>query len=127
MEIRNQLGYKSILNKSNYKKFTKRNKLYLYKDLICNVFVLTDYKKSIDRYKYIFEFDKRDNVYNIWFLYGMAYYDSIICKSTAERLFKGQNIEAGFICELDNPHYKCGSPMRLYDRNVLEYKMFNQR
>ena len=127
MEIRNQLGYKSILNKSNYKKFTKRNKLYLYKDLICNEFVLTDYKKSIDRYKYIFEFDKRDNVYNIRNQYEIAYNGSIICKSTAERLFKGQNIETGFICEVNNPHYKCGSPMRLYDRNVIEYKMFNQR
>ena len=89
MEIRNQLGYKSILNKSNYKKFTKRNKLYLYKDLICNVFVLTDYKKSIDRYKYIFEFDKRDNVYNIWNQYGMAYHDSIICK----RIIDGATVE----------------------------------
>lgn len=127
MEIRNTLGSKYILNKSNFKKFTKRNKLYLYKDLICNEFVLTDYKKYIDKYRYIFDFDKRDNVYNIRDKYKIAYNGSIICKSTAERLFKGLNIEIAFICEIENPHYKCSTPMRLYDKNVIEYKMFNKR
>ncbi|MBO4851970.1 MAG: hypothetical protein J5529_13885 [Prevotella sp.] len=29
--------------------------------------------------------------------------------------------DIAFVKEVDNPYYKCAAPMRLYDKNVIEY------
>lgn len=49
-------------------------------------------------------------------------YDGYITLGRAKKEYgKDMDIEVGFIKEVDNPHYKCAAPMRLYDKNVLEY------
>lgn len=47
-----------------------------------------------------------------------------ICKTTAYKDYKEYGadiIEKGFVTETDNPYYKKASPMRIYDRDMIEY------
>ena len=49
-------------------------------------------------------------------------YNGYITLGRAKKEYgKDMDIEVGFIKEVDNPYYKCAAPMRLYDKNVLEY------
>lgn len=50
-----------------------------------------------------------------------------ICLSTVKSDY-GKNgiIPTAFVREVDNPHYKCASPMRLYNREVIEYQLAKQ-
>ena len=43
-----------------------------------------------------------------------------ICGSHARSITKNERIlSKAFVCEKDNPYYKCSSPMKLYDKNVI--------
>ena len=47
---------------------------------------------------------------------------SLVCKTTAIKQF-GKEFVSNFeaVLVVDNPYYKCGNPMCLYDINVLKY------
>lgn len=47
---------------------------------------------------------------------------SIICYSRAVSEYGRKNVtDVAFVKGADNPHYKCAAPMKLYDRNVIEF------
>lgn len=49
---------------------------------------------------------------------------NLICYSQAVAEYGKRNvIDKAFAKKVDNPHYKCAAPMRLYDTNVIEYYM----
>lgn len=49
---------------------------------------------------------------------------NLICYSQAVSEYGKRNvIDEAFAKKVDNPHYKCAAPMRLYDANVIEYYM----
>lgn len=49
---------------------------------------------------------------------------SRICFSKAVEAYGKRNvIDEAFLRKVDNPHYKCAAPMRLYDKNVIEYHL----
>ena len=50
----------------------------------------------------------------------------LMCYSKAVSEYgKGHVVDEAFIKKVDNPHYKCAAPMKLYDKNVIEYHFKN--
>lgn len=48
--------------------------------------------------------------------------ESYICYSRAISEYGKKNVsDKAFIKEVDNPYYKCSAPMKLYDKNVIEF------
>jgi len=51
-------------------------------------------------------------------------HESYICYSRAISEYGKKNVtDMAFIKEVDNPYYKCSAPMKLYDKNVIEFYM----
>lgn len=119
-----------------------RNIIYLYKDLEKNIFFLTDYKRVKAKYLFIFSFNRETTpaymVNNkLW-----EYYPNLISKTKFIQIL-GDCFNKTFydIKESDfeviiheeevypiNRRRKNLCPNRYYyDKNVIEYKMFNQR
>lgn len=48
----------------------------------------------------------------------------LVCYTTVVKEYGKNNVtEKAFVKEVDNPYYKCSAPMKLYDKNVIEYNI----
>lgn len=62
---------------------------------------------------------KATEIHNVISTYNKTCY--ITYTRAVSEYGKKNVIDSAFIKEVENPHYKSASPMRLYDKNVLEY------